>query len=180
MKAGFSISFTIFGFVLSIASFVAHFVDNIDWLFWLSIILFVLQILILMFCLFGWRIIRKIPLFKNILPCDLNGDYFGDLEFDFNGEAKKPINLRITQTLYGIKVVASTNLIRSETITSELRNEGGIYHLIYTYKTNSKTTNLDSKNPESYGTADLIADGKVLEGKYWTTNHTVGKIKAEK
>ena len=180
MKAGFSISFTIFGFVLSVASFIAHFVGDIDWLFWLSIIIFILQMLVIMFCLFGWRLIKKLPLFKSILPCDLNGKFFGELQFDFEGKGKKPVVLNIVQTLYGIKVTATTNLIRSETITSELKNDGGIYHLIYTYKTNSKMTNTDSRNPESIGTADLVADGNVLEGRYWTTNQTIGKIKVEK
>ena len=180
MKTGFSISFTIFGFVLSIASFIAHFVDNIDWLFWLSIIIFVLQILIIFFCLIGWRVARKIPGFNRILPCDLNGEFFGDLDYSFEGEHKKPIRIIVKQNLYGIKVVAITNLIRSETITSELKNDGGVYHLIYTYKTNSKVTNDETRNPESKGTADLIFENNVLEGKYWTTNHTTGTIKAEK
>ena len=114
------------------------------------------------------------------MPCDLNGKFFGELQFDFEGKGKKPVVLNIVQTLYGIKVTATTNLIRSETITSELKNDGGIYHLIYTYKTNSKMTNTDSRNPESIGTADLVADGNVLEGRYWTTNQTIGKIKVEK
>ncbi len=180
MKAGFSVSFTIFGFVLSISSFIAYFVKNIDWLFWLSTVIFVLEILIILFCLFGWRLIRKIPPFNNILPCDLNGKFFGDLLYNFEGEHKKTITIVINQNLYGIKVVAYTNLVRSETITSELKNEGGIYHLIYSYRTNTKTTNVDEKNPESIGTADLVVDKNILEGKYWTSNHTVGKIIVER
>ena len=180
MKAGFSISFTIFGFVLSIASFIAHFVENVDWLFWLSIVIFALEILVLMFCLAGWRIVRRIPGFSKILPCDLNGKYFGDLIYSYEGNHKKPINIIVKQNLYGVKVVATTNLIRSETITSELKNDGGIYHLIYTYKTYSKSTNDETRNPESIGTADLIVEKNVLEGKYWTTNHTTGTIKVEK
>ena len=177
MKKGFSISFTLFNLILLVISFISYYVALNDVLFWISIVLLILQIIITFFCLWLWRLFSRIRLFKNSLPPDLNGKYIGEINFNFNGKPEtKKVELEIIQSLYEISVVVTTDLIKSETVTGNLINNNGSFHLMYSYKTYSKSVNDEKVNPESYGTADLLVCGDSLEGKYWTSNKTIGKI----
>lgn len=179
MKKGMTISYTIFNGMLTIASFISYVVKQFDCLFWLSMGFFVLQILTILFCIWIWRVGAKIPFLKCLLPPDLNGKYTGTIKSSFDS-ATKEIELTIKQNLYGIKVISETNQIISETMTSEIINNSGICHIIYSYKTNTKQKNDETKNPESCGTADLICNKDKLEGKYWTSNKTTGKLSVKK
>lgn len=180
MKKGINITFTIISFVMTIASFVAYFTTNIDWLFVLSIVVCVLQILIIVFCLWAWRLGTKIPFIRDLLPKDINGSYKGEIKYNFKGESVKVVNVSVKQNLYGLKLTLETGQILSESVSSQLESEDGFTHIRYIYKTISRLDNNIKKNPESFGAADLVATGESLEGKYWTTNQTIGFINVKK
>lgn len=170
--------FAIVSIIITIASLISVWLKNIDWLLWLTIIFLVVQVFLYLFNIWIWRI--RIPTIRKLLPPDLNGTYHGKISYNYNGKKEKDIIVEISQTLDSIDVVVKTDQILSETVMSNLKKVGGVYHLTYTYKTNSKYNNNDAQNPESLGTADLIVENDCLQGLYWTSNKTIGKIHIEK
>ena len=109
----------------------------------------------------------------------LFGYFIGEIESSFkkNGvNPKKKIKVRIKQTLFTIKVISKTNINESSSVAEILREENGIKVLYYTYLTNPKTNERKS-NPIQYGTARMVVDDtKKINGRYWTTQSTVGDM----
>ena len=122
---------------------------------------------------FVWRIdpFDKTPV--------ISGKYTGLIEYDYEGDKSKVIDITIKQTLLSVKVMIKTDEIVSTTKVSSLIEENGEYVLYYIYITDPKMKYSD-KNPIRYGTCRLLVTDDSLIGIYWTSGKTSGDIKMTK
>lgn len=118
----------------------------------------------------GWRLnpFEKLPKLKK--------KYTGTLKYNYkNKPGEKPIELKIKQTLFSIKVISRTDINKSSTIIGNIVMENDEYVLYYSYRTSPDL--MIKNNPIQHGTCRIILDEiKELKGCYWTDRNTTGDM----
>ncbi len=118
----------------------------------------------------GWRLnpFEKLPKLKK--------QYKGTLKYNYkNKPGEKPIELKIKQTLFSIRVTSKTDINKSSTIIGNIVIENDEYVLYYSYRTSPDLA--IKNNPIQHGTCRIILDDiHELKGCYWTDRNTTGDM----
>lgn len=116
-----------------------------------------------------WRIDPSIKIPK------LSKKYKGKLISSYDNKVRE-CELEIKQTLLSLHIFMISDESRSAACCATLKNDDGIYKLIYTYLNKPKAT-VRERSEIHYGTAMLNIDSKkTLEGSYFTDRKTIGEM----
>ena len=131
-------------------------------------------------------ICSKLSAFRNwLVPFPrINGEWKGKLVF-IKDEVEKEISATVSiyQTLFYIQIKLKTEESTSNSICASFNidKDRGLKQLFYSYLNIPKTT-IRYRSKIHYGAVrlEINDDATVLEGEYWTSRGSVGKITLEK
>jgi len=146
---------------------------------------------LLMYCiyLFFINLLWRIPFFEKLVQFlfgtkpNIQGTWKGLLSYEWDGKkTEKYVFLAIKQTDgYSLNIWLLTNERTSSSIFADIVQIGGVRRIIYTYSNEESPDNKD-KNPshEGYCQLDIADTSNILQGIYYTTRKTFGKLSFDK
>jgi hypothetical protein len=147
-------------------------------------LLFMLAIFTI-FIYFLW----KVPLIGKLAQIlfgtkpNIQGTWRGRLNYEWDGKKmEKFVFLVIKQTDgYSLNIRLLTDERISSNIFADVISTGGVQRIIYTYSNEESPDNRD-KNPshEGFCQLDIVETSNILQGIYYTTRGTFGKLSFDK
>lgn len=119
-----------------------------------------------------------------ILPFPyLGGKWEGELQSTYKNSTTINIHVSIKHGIFNTHLILTTEESRSVSngFSFNIDSQRGVNQIIYTYHNEPKATER-CHSEIHYGTAklDILENGTILEGSYWTDRQTTGVIKIKK
>ena len=146
---------------------------------------FLIGIVLWLFIYILWRIpfLGKLAQYLFGTKPNIQGTWRGRLNYEWDGKKmEKCVFLVIKQTDgYSLNIRLLTDERISSSIFADVISTGGVQRIIYTYSNEESPDNKD-KNPshEGFCQLDIVDTSNILQGIYYTTIKTFGKLSFDK